>query len=138
MKLISLLGMIATIASGYSLENSEIEEEKIAEIATDIFVEQQGNRLVFKKISGGDITEELLTTDLLVAPFIVFSVRNGCWFAEQTDNIDFFKRMLRAKEKEKSYRYAIIGADKINGRVNEYHFKFDSYYGTLLVELSGI
>jgi len=137
MKLISLLGVIATIASGYSLENSEIEEEKIAEIATDIFVEQQGNRLVFKKISEDkvEITSELLNSDFSYAPYILFTYKDDIWFAEQTDSLEYFKRMLRFKESENSLRCGIIGADRINASTDRVEVFYDILHQTKLIEL---
>lgn len=138
MKYVTLLGLVATIASGYPLENlSCIEEFKIAEMAADIFVEQQGDNLVFKKISGkkSDITPELLASDFLYAPYIVFSCSHGRWFAEQTDSLDYFKRMLKFKKNEDSCKYAIIGADRISLTADLVDVKFDNHSNTLLVEL---
>lgn len=137
MKLISLLGMIATIASGYSLENSEIEEEKIAEIATDIFVEQQGDCLVFKKISVDklEITSELLNSDFSYAPYILFTYKDDIWFAEQTNSLEYFKRMLRFKESENSLRCGIIGADRINASTDRFEVFYDILHQTKLIEL---
>ena len=138
MKYISLLGLVATIASGYSLDSlPEIEEYKIAQIASDVFVEQQGDSLVFKRTSENkiEITPELLDSDFSYAPFILFSFKDKHWFAEQTDDLEYFKRMLKFKESEDSYKYAIIGANSINIPADKVDIRFGSLHQTLLVEL---
>lgn len=140
MKYISLLGLVATLASNYPLENIEyIEEYKIAQIAVDLIVEvQDGLILNFKKVSENraEITPELLDTDFLYAPFILFSFnyKEHRWFAEQTDDINYFKRMLKFKESEPTYKYAIIGAGSIKDTAN-IRLQIDSIHHTLIAEL---
>lgn len=140
MKLISLLGLVATLANNYPLENfGNIEEEKIAQIAADLIVEvDYGLVLNFKKVSENrtEITDELLDTDFLYAPFILFSFnyKDNRWFAEQTDDVNYFKRMLKFKESEPSYKYAIIGAGSIKDTAN-IRLQIDSIHHTLVAEL---
>ena len=138
MKYISLLGLVASIASGYSLNSlPQIEEVKIAQMATDIFAEQQGNSLVFKKISvnKAEVTPELLNSDLLFAPYILFTFKDNHWFAEQTDSLNFLVRMLKFKESEDSFKCVVIGADKINVSAEKVQIKLGSQSHTKLVEL---
>ena len=139
MKYISLLGLVATVASGKPLEEiSEIEEYKIAQMASDIIVEDKGLILDFKKTGEQrtEITEKLLDTDYLYAPFILFSFNYNekRWSAEQADDFGYFKKILELKENEPSYRYAIIGAGSIKD-TDYVGVKIDSLYRTLLVKL---
>ena len=137
MKYITLLGIVATLASGYSLESlSFIEEFKVAEIAFDVFAEQQGASLVFKKTSNNRMypTPDVLDSDFLFAPFIVFTCINGHWYAEQANDIEQLKRILDFNEKV-SCKIAIIGADKIKDSTTKINAKYGHYSNTLLVEL---
>lgn len=139
MRYISLLGLVATIASERPLDSIDsIEEYKIAQMASDICAEQDAIVLHFKRVSENraEITPELLDSDFLYAPFVLFSYNYETqhWSAEETDSIDYFKRMLKFKESESSYRYAIIGAGSINSSAS-IKVKMGSLYNTLLVEL---
>ncbi len=138
MRLISLLGMVATVASGLPLNQVEkVELLRVGLIAADIFVEKQGNSLIFKKVSNpAEITSELLDADLDIAPYIVFSLKDSHWSAEQTMTIDMFKRLLKVKENDGAYKVAIIGADKINDSVDKCNIKLNALCGALLVEMS--
>ena len=139
MRLISLLGIVATVASGHPLEDmNKIELSKIAEIALDIEVEVSSICLSFQRVSEKktEITPELLETDFLYAPYILFSYNyeERHWYAEQTDDLSYFKRMLKFKENESSYRYGIIGAGSIPDAAN-IRVKLGRLNNTLIVEL---
>ena len=139
MRLISLLGLVATVASGYPLEEmSRVEPFKIAEIALDIEVEVSSICLSFQRVleKKTKITDELLETDFLYAPYILFAYnyKERHWYAGQTDDLSYFKRMLKFKENEPSYRYGIIGAGSIPDAAN-IRVKLGRLHNTLIVEL---
>ena len=137
MRYISLLGLVATIASGRPLDSIEsIEEYKIAQMASDICAEQDAIVLHFKKVSDNRavVTPELLDSDFLYAPYILFSFNyeSNQWSAEETDSLEYFKRMLKFKENEPTYKYGIIGAGLIKDSAK---IKLSSIHHTLIAEL---
>lgn len=118
MKLINMLAIVATVADKRDFkEISSIEEERLAEIAKDIFVTKKGTRLSFHKVDrkSSKITKLLLDSDLDVAPFIVFThmIEADKWVAEEFKLEVEFDRYLNFNKSIDSVRIAIIGANKV-------------------------
>lgn len=141
MKLCDLLGLVATVASGMPLDmTSDVESYKIAQIAKDIHLEQSGEDLFFREVTGqkAEITEYLLGADLRMPAVVLFSFmyEDKVWFAQETDTGEEMQALLDTKIDEASYRYVILGAHLITDSVQTYDIKLGHYRGTLLVELT--
>ena len=141
MKLFNLLGIVATVASGTPLDKvDDVESYKIAQIAKDIYLEQSGEDLFFREVTGqkDEVTEELLGTDLRMPAVVLFSFlhEDKVWCATETDTGAEMQKLLDTKTDEPSYRYVILGAHLIADSVRTYDIKLGHYRGTLLVELT--
>lgn len=118
MKLINILAIVATVADKRDFkEISLIDEERLAEIAKDIFIVKKGNKLSFHKVDkkSSKMTRFLLDNDLEVAPFIVFTHMTAAdkWVAEEFNLEVDFDRYLNFNKSIDSVRIAIVGANKV-------------------------
>lgn len=120
MNLITILDIVASIINkSPSLQGGD--KEIIAKLASDISVYTSNNRMIFTKLKQEPLTEELLETPHLFAPYILFTYKNNRWFAEEATNVGMWNRIVDFKEFEDSVRIALVGFNDIesnNFKVN--------------------
>lgn len=113
MNLITILDIVASIVNkSPSLQGGD--KEIIAKLASDISVYTSNNRMIFTKLKQEPLTEKLLETPHLFAPYILFTYKNNRWFAEEATNVEMWNRMVDFKEYEDSIRIALVGFDSVS------------------------
>lgn len=114
MNLITILDIVSSIINkSPSLQSGD--KEIIAKLASDISVYTSDNRMIFTKLNQSEpLTEELLETPHLFAPYILFTYKNNRWFAEEATNVEMWNRMVDFKEYEDSIRIALVGFDSVS------------------------
>lgn len=134
MCLFDLYSIVAAIASHKPIsEASEIEDFKIAQMASDILFMVDGSKITFRKgiIEKPKITPSLLVQAFEFSPYLLFSCDKGYWSVTEASSHDEYVRLLNFVRDMRTIR---IGVVNINGYSSDKGVsKIETIHGTKVV-----